>query len=177
MVGERKRRLFLASPYGFSATHADSGRWVLRCILTSLGADVRDPRAIAGDADRQGSRWAWLMGQAHTDGVRYADGLFAVVNGSPPDEGVMIEVGMAIGLQKPVFLFRDDRRRCGGDADYPLNLMLFAGCGESGWRDFWYTSVEGLGDPAKGLMRWLRGEEVVGPVSVSDLTFDDGIPF
>ena len=69
MVGERKRRLFLASPYGFSATHADSGRWVFRCILTSLGADVRDPRAIAGDADRQGSVCA-IKGNISAGGER-----------------------------------------------------------------------------------------------------------
>ena len=42
--------------------------------------------------------------------MRDADGIFAVVNGCPPDEGVMVELGMAITWEKPVFLFRDDFR-------------------------------------------------------------------
>ena len=41
-----------------------------------------------------------------------SDGIFAVVNGAPPDEGVMVELGMAIALGKPTFLFRDDFRQC-----------------------------------------------------------------
>ena len=38
--------------------------------------------------------------------------LFAVVNGCPPDEGVMVEFGLATACGKPTFLFRDDLRRC-----------------------------------------------------------------
>ena len=45
----------------------------------------------------------------------------------PPYEGVMVELGAAIALQKPTFLFRDDWRRCIDSERYPLDLMLFAG--------------------------------------------------
>ena len=51
------------------------------------------------------------MGQAELNDVRRADGLFAVLNGCAPGEGVMVELGMAIAWEKPVFLFRDDFRR------------------------------------------------------------------
>ena len=62
--------------------------------------------------------------------MRTADALFAVVNGCPPNEGVMVELGQAIAWGKPTFLFRDDFRRCADNEVYPvypLNLMLFAG--------------------------------------------------
>ena len=175
----RKRRLYLASPAGFSpGPRVGGARGFLRCILTSLGAEVWEPFAEGGTMDRSLPQWAWQVGQAHAKGVRWADGLFAVVNGCPPDEGVMIEIGIALGLRKPVFFFRDDFRRCGGDGDYPLNLMLFTGCSDRGWRDFWYTAVGDLGDPERGLVRWLRGEDVEGAVEeMPDYDFDDGIPF
>ena len=40
----------------------------------------------------------------------------------------MIELGMAIALGKPTFLFRDDFRSVADTDEYPLNLMLFTGC-------------------------------------------------
>ena len=87
--------------------------------------------------------------------MREADGIFAVVNGCPPDEGVMVELGMAIAWEKPVFLFRDDFRRCTDSEVYPLNLMLFTGLPEVGWEDYWYASVDEIADPGKALARWL----------------------
>ena len=86
-----------------------------------------------------------------------ADAIFAVVNGVPPDEGVMVELGIAIALQKPTFLFRDDFRRVTDSEEYPLNLMLFTGLPEQGWQDYYYTSVEQIGSPEKALARWSKG--------------------
>lgn len=88
--------------------------------------------------------------------MRNADGLFAVVNGCPPDEGVMVELGLAVAWGKPVFLFRDDFRRSTDSEAYPLNLMVFTGLPETGWRDSWYASVEEIADPEKALVRWLN---------------------
>ena len=84
-----------------------------------------------------------------------ADGLFAVLNGCPPDEGVMVELGMAIAWNKPIFLFRDDFRRCTDSEAYPLNLMIFSGLPENGWEAHWYVSVGELADRTKALARWL----------------------
>ena len=69
----------------------------------------------------------------------------------------MVELGMAIAWEKPVFLFRDDFRRCTDSEAYPLNLMVFAGLPRKGWKAHWYTSVQELSDPEKALGRWLRG--------------------
>ena len=95
-------------------------------------------------------------GQADLRDVRKADGLFAVVNGCPPDEGVMVELGLAIAWEKPVFLFRDDFRRCTDSDTYPLNLMLFTGLPETDWQAYWYGSIEEIIDPGKALARWLK---------------------
>ncbi len=63
------------------------------------------------------------------------DCIFAIVNGKPLDEGVMIELCIAIAFKKVILLLRDDYRNC-SDNDhyplnlsdhYPLNLMLFLG--------------------------------------------------
>ena len=44
--------------------------------------------------------------------------------------------------------------------EYPLNLMLFTGMPEKGWKDYYYSSLEELADPNKALARWAKGEDV-----------------
>ena len=73
---------------------------------------------------------------------------------TPGDEGVMVELGAAIALGKPTFLFRDDFRRCTDSEQYPLNLMLFTGLLEDGWERHYYTRVDEIGDPQKALAEW-----------------------
>ena len=68
----------------------------------------------------------------------------------------MVELGLAIAWEKPVFLFRDDFRRCTDSEAYPLNLMLFTGLPEMGWEACWYSSVQEIADLAKALSRWLK---------------------
>ena len=86
--------------------------------------------------------------------MRAADAIFAVVNGVPPDEGVMVELGMAIALGKPTFLFRDDFRRVTDSEEYPLNLMLFTGMPQQEWERRYYRSVAEISSPDKALARW-----------------------
>ena len=66
----------------------------------------------------------------------------------------MVELGMAIALGRPTFLFRDDFRRATDSGRYPLNLMLFTGLPHRGWEDWFYTSVDEITDPNKALARW-----------------------
>ena len=101
------------------------------------------------------SGWAYEVAQADLNDVKACDGIFAVVNGTPPDEGVMVELGAAIALEKAVFLFRDDFRRCTDSEDYPLNLMVFAGLPKTGWQNFFYTSLDELSSSDKALAGWL----------------------
>ena len=123
-----------------------------------LGVDVWEPFERNNQIDFSKKGWAYQVGQADYADVRNSDGTFAIVNGCPPDEGVMIELGMAIALEKAVFLFRDDFRRSTDSEDYPLNLMLFTAFPEKNWDDYYYTSIEEIADPNKALVRWLQSE-------------------
>ena len=154
---ERPRKtVYLASPYGFSAQQKALLLPELVAALEALGLEVWEPFERNNQVDRAERDWAWRIGQADFRDVRESDAIFAVVNGVPPDEGVMVELGMAIALGKPTFLFRDDFRRATDSEHYPLNLMLFTGLPRGGWRDSWYESVEELADPEKALARWAR---------------------
>ena len=152
-----RKTLYLANPYGFSAQQRAGPLAALVTALEGLGAEVWEPFARNNQIDQAAPGWAYRVGQADLRDVRDADGVFAVVNGCPPDEGVMVELGMAIAWKKPVFLFRDDFRRCTDSESYPLNLMLFTGLPESGWEAWWYRSLAELADPGKALVPWLGG--------------------
>ena len=151
-----KKTLYLANPYGFSTQQREGPLAALVTALEAMGAEVWEPFARNNQTDRASAGWAYRIGQADLRDVRAADGLFAVVNGCPPDEGVMVELGLAIAWEKPVFLFRDDFRRCTDSEAYPLNLMLFTSLPEDGWETCWYGSIQELADPGKALARWLE---------------------
>ena len=149
------KTLYLANPYGFSKMQKQTLLPELQQALESLGAEVWEPFARNNQIAMIKPGWAYEVGQADMRDVRDSDGIFAVVNGCPPDEGVMVELGMAIAWGKPTFLFRDDFRRCTDSENYPLNLMLYTGLPENGWKDSCYDSIEELSDPNKSLVRWL----------------------
>ena len=148
------RTIYLASPYGFSA------QWKRLLLpefvraLEALNLEVWEPFARNGQVNLAEPGWAYRVAQRDLQDVCDADALLAIVNGTPPDEGVMVELGAAIALGKPTFLFRDDFRRCTDSEQYPLNLMLFAGLPEQGWNDYVYTDLAELGDPRKAMARW-----------------------
>ena len=152
-----RKTLYLANPYGFSAQQKAGPLQDVVGALEAAGAEVWEPFERNNQIDKMAPGWAYRVGQADVRDVRESNGVFAIVNGCPPDEGVMVEIGLAIAWSKPVFLFRDDFRRCADSDDYPLNLMVFAGLPETGWRDYWYESVAEISDPGKALMRWLNG--------------------
>lgn len=153
-----RKVLYLANPYGFSAQQAAGPLADLVAALEDLGAEVWEPFSRGSEIDPASPGWAYRIGQANLRDVRDADGVFAVVNGCPPDEGVMVELGLAFAWEKPVFLFRDDFRRCTDSEAYPLNLMTFIGLPETGWEAYWFAAVEELADPDKALAPWLSGE-------------------
>ena len=152
-----RKTLYLANPYGFSTQAREGPLVTLVRALEALDIEVWEPFARNNQIDKAVAGWAYRVGQADLQDVRKADGLFAVVNGCPPDEGVMVELGMAIALGKPVFLFRDDFRTCTDSEAYPLNLMVFSGLPQMGWEAAWYTSIEEIDDPGKALVRWMEG--------------------
>jgi len=150
------RKVYLANPYGFSRQQRDGPLRDIVRVLEGMGAEVWEPfERNNQQADSSQPPTAYAIGQADMRDVKDSDGILAIVNGVPPDEGVMVELGMAMAWGKELFLFRDDFRRCADSDEYPLNLMLFAGLPESGWRDRYYTGIDELTDPKKALARWL----------------------
>ncbi len=148
------KTVYLASPYGFSAQQKELLLPPIIAAIEALGVEVWEPFARNNQDDLSLEERAYRIGQRDFQDVVDADAIFAIVNGVPPDEGVMVELGMAIALGKPTFLFRDDFRRAADSETYPLNLMLFTGLPRDGWRDFYYTSVGEIGAVGKALAQW-----------------------
>ncbi len=151
-----KKTIYLASPYGFS------NQWRTKLLpefvssLKKLGAEVWEPFARNNQIDFTQPGWAYKVAMADLQDVKESDAIFAIVNGTPPDEGVMVELGAAIALGKPTFLFRDDFRKCTDSEDYPLNLMLFSGLPPEDWQNSFYTSIDEITNPDKALFKWLK---------------------
>lgn len=151
-----KKTVYLANPYGFSAQQRKILLPPIVSELERLGLEVWEPFARNNQVDFLDKGWAYRIGQGDCQDVVRSDGIFAIVNGVPPDEGVMVELGMAIALGKPTFLFRDDIRRATESEQYPLNLMLFTGLPEHGWEAYYYTSVEEIASLEKALGLWAK---------------------
>ncbi len=147
--------IYLANPYGFSQQQKELLLPPIAKKLKSLGAEVWEPFERNNQEDFSKPGWAYKIARADLDDVKNCDGIFAIINGTPPDEGVMVELGIAIALDKAIFLFRDDFRKCTDSEVYPLNLMLFAGLPEVGWENYYYTSVEEIDSQDKALYKWL----------------------
>ena len=136
-----KKTIYLASPYGFSE------QWRLKLLpefvskLEYMGARVLEPFNRNSSVEFSISGWANKGASSNLRDLRDSDALFAIVNGSPPDEGVMIELGVAIALGKPTFLFRDDFRKCTDSDEYPLNLMIFMGIPYDSWKDYYLSLI------------------------------------
>ena len=146
------RRIYLASPYGFSPHWRQKLLPDLTNALESIdGVEVWEPFSRNAEVDFSKPGMAYHVAKADLADVEKSDAIFAVVNGTPPDEGVMVELGAAIAWGKKTFLYRDDFRTCSDSADYPLNLMLFSGLPSQGWQDYYYTSIADISNPQKAL--------------------------
>ena len=150
------KTLYLASPYGFSEHCRLKLLPEFISKLESMGANVWEPFSRNSNIDFSTPGWANKVAISNLDDLRQSDGLFAIVNGTPPDEGVMVELGVAIAMGKPTFLFRDDFRKCTDSDEYPLNLMIFLGIPSDSWNDFYYSSLDEIDSKEKAIYKWLR---------------------
>ena len=92
----RRKTVYLANAYGFSAQQRATVLPDLVAALESLGLEVWEPFQRNNQTAGLEPGWAYHVGQADVRDVQEADAIFAVVNGVPPDEGVMVELGIAI---------------------------------------------------------------------------------
>ena len=152
----QRKTVYLANPYGFSEQQRGTLLPALIEALEAIGLEVWEPFARNNNEDISVPGWAYRIGQRDKSDVVEADAIFAVVNGVPPDEGVMVELGIAIALGKPTFLFRDDFRRATDSDDYPLNLMIFTGLPYLGWERYYFKSITEISSPDKALIAWVQ---------------------
>ena len=150
-----KKKLYLANPYGFS-TQTKKLLDEFIYIFNSLNVEVYEPFERSKQIVKKKAECAYDLAKSNLNDLKKCDCIFAIVNGTPPDEGVMIELGIAIALKKDIFLFRDDFRSCTDSNQYPLNLMLFIGLPRNNWEKYYFESLEDIKSNKKGFMEWAK---------------------
>ena len=152
-----KKKLYLANPYGFSKQTKN-----LLCdfnsIFQHLKIEVYEPFERTKHLNSKKTNWAYEVAKTNFNDLKSCDCIFAIVNGNPPDEGVMIELGIAIALKKEIFLFRDDFRKCSDSDQYPLNLMLFVGLSKKNWSKNYFECLEDIVSPKKNFLNWIKNK-------------------
>ena len=135
------KKLYLANPYGFSKQTKTLLNEFIE-IFNDLNVEVYEPFERAKPLTQAKNEWAYDVARSNFNDLKECDCIFAIVNGNPPDEGVMIELGIAIALKKEIFLFRDDFRNCSDSDQYPLNLMIFLGLPKDNWEKYFFKSLQ-----------------------------------
>ena len=153
-----KKKLYLANPYGFSK-QTKSLLYDFINIFNNLNIEVYEPFERTKDLIQKEDNWAYEVAESNLYDLKKCDCIFAIVNGTPPDEGVMIELGIGIALKKKIFLFRDDFRNCSDSNQYPLNLMLFLGLPKDNWKKYYFESIQDIMSNQKGFVEWVKNSE------------------
>ena len=149
------KKLYLANPFGFSKQTKTLLIEFIE-IFNDLNVEVFEPFERTKTLTLHESEWAYEVASSNFHYLKECDCIFAIVNGNPPDEGVMIELGIAIALKKEIFLFRDDFRNCSDSNQYPLNLMLFLGLPRDNWEKYYLESLEDIKSNKKGFLNWAK---------------------
>ena len=150
-----KKKLYLANSLGFSK-QAKNLLYEFINLFNDLNIEVYEPFERTKHIIQKGDNWAYDLAERNFHDLKKCDCIFAIVNGNPPDEGVMIELGIAIALKKKIFLFRDDFRNCSDNNQYPLNLMLFLGLPKHNWKKYYFESLQDIKSIKKGFVDWAK---------------------
>tara|TARA_B100002019_G_scaffold112437_1_gene96820 strand:+ start:248 stop:703 length:456 start_codon:yes stop_codon:yes gene_type:complete len=149
-----KKKLYLANSYGFSK-QTKKLLYEFINIFNDLNIEVYEPFERTQHLIQK-EEWAYDLAKSNFNDLKNCDCIFAIINGTPPDEGVMIELGIAIALKKKIFLFRDDFRNCSDSNEYPLNLMLFLGLPKNNWEKYYFESLKDINSNKKGFVEWAK---------------------
>ena len=150
-----RKKLYLANAFGFSKQTNTLLHEFIK-IFNDLNVEVFEPFERSKPLTQQESGWAYDVAKSNFNDLKECDCIFAIVNGNPPDEGVMIELGIAIALKKEIFLFRDDFRNCSDSNQYPLNLMLFLGLPKDNWKKYFFESLQDIKSNEKRFVEWAK---------------------
>ena len=152
-----KKKLYLANSFGFSK-QTKKLLYEFINIFNDLNIEVYEPFERTKHIIQKEDNWAYDLAERNFHDLKKCDCIFAIVNGNPPDEGVMIELGIAIALKKEIFLFRDDFRKCSDSDQYPLNLMLFVGLSKKNWSKNYFECLEDIVSPKKNFLNWIKNK-------------------
>ena len=152
-----KKKLYLANPYGFSKQTKNLLSEFIK-VFKNLNLEVYEPFERTEHLVDSQKNWAYKIAKRNFIDLASCDCIFAIVNGNPPDEGVMVELGIAIALKKEIFLFRDDFRNCSDSDQYPLNLMLFVGLPKESWSKNYFESIDEIKNPKKNFLNWVQNK-------------------
>ena len=102
------------------------------------------------------NNWANELAKTNYTDLKSCDCIFAIVDGNPPDEGVMVELGISIALNKEIFLFREDFRNCSDNYQYPLNLILITGLPKEMWSRHYFEKLEDITSSKKNFLNQVK---------------------
>lgn len=152
--------LYIANGLGFSAQARTLTLGSIVAVIKNMGFDVIEPFADNNELSLASDRTIECeleLAKRDMNGVIQSDGVLCILSSPVPDEGSMIEVGMAMALNKPVFYLNDDFRYqiSAATPRLPVNLMLFAHTSAQLWQRYYYMSVDELTSHDKGLHKWM----------------------
>ncbi len=135
-----KKKVYLASPYGFSESTKMFMNDTLIPLLKRQGYDILNPWDIGehtakdllsvsstSDFSERQAAYAEInrrIGQQNEIAIRQSDLLVAVLDGQEVDSGVAAEVGFAHALSKKVIGYRGDFRLSGENIGARVNLQV-----------------------------------------------------
>lgn len=153
-----RRVLYLSNSEGFPG---NGNKWLLAELarrLQEIGYEVWNPFNRNGQSHfLYGEGDDFNIARDNITDILKSDVLMAVVNGTPPNHGVFVELGIAIAKSMPTFIFdacNNVPRRPTVSKKYPEDIMLFSGMPADKWQDHYYTTLEEISDPNKALFRF-----------------------
>jgi nucleoside 2-deoxyribosyltransferase len=134
---EPARKIYIASPLGFT----DAGRLysttVLLPAVRAAGFEPLDPWTVSADIervfalDRDDPERAQLLGatnrlvgRRNAEMIRSAAGVLAILDGDDVDSGTAAEIGYAAALPRPIVGLRTDLRTTGDNEATLVNLQV-----------------------------------------------------
>lgn len=132
------KRLYIASPFGFSEAGRAYMYGTVIPNITDLGYEIIDPwkltdahilaevTAMPYGAEKR-DRWRevnQIIANHNTEAIRKSDGIFAILDGVDVDSGTASEIGFAAALGKPVVGYRGDFRLSADNEGSTVNLQV-----------------------------------------------------
>src|ERR1700722_288564 len=143
---DRRMKLYVASPLGFSEGGRKFHDEALIPRLVACGCEILDPWKLTDEAKivavarmpygtERREAWRELSGEiGHNNATAIAqcDALFAVLDGSDVDSGTASEIGYAFALKKKLVVYRSDFRLASDNEGTIVNLQVEYFIRESG---------------------------------------------